>query len=119
MLTSMSPREDKFFPLPWPTYSTTFFSAVTAYALREVVVCDVLVVALDLLECHVSKLLDSVGDLDEHALLLSRESLTRTISDSLSLSLTLLDGSNDGFLHHGVHGIVLLPDQVTILLTPH
>merc|ERR1711988_543245 len=80
----------------------------------QVVVGELLVLALDGLEELVGGILKSVGDLDEHGLLLGREVLAGTLGHTLGIGLTLLDGGSDGLLHVGVEGLVLHTEKSAI-----
>merc|ERR1719247_3217037 len=82
----------------------------------QVVVGNVLVLALHSLEKLVGSLLNSVGDLDQHGLLLSSEVGAGTLGHSVGLGLTLLDSLGDRLLHVRGHGSVLVLDQLAVLL---
>jgi len=82
----------------------------------EVVVCNLLVVALNSLEELVGTVLDLLGNLDQERLLGGSKMCTGTIGDLLCASLTNLDGTDDLLVEVGLDALGLLADEGAIPL---
>merc|ERR1712159_474506 len=111
-----SPMEERFLPLPLDVLEQLARGNIGVGLEGQVVVGELLVVALDGLEELVGGFLNLDRDLHKESSLGLGETRAGTVGNSLGLGLTLLDELGDLGVHLGVEGLVLSTGQGTVLL---